>query len=110
MKKATKKKITGNKKEINKTGGGVANIQVLTDTEKLVETQIGKASLHGVSGVQSMTGKRPFQRNNEVLGPERSYTKWWKETVTQFVFVGCVYLYFAKDHGLWTNLNKIVIS
>lgn len=57
MKMLTKGKCAHNKREMSRTGGGVADIVVLTDTEAIVETQIGKASLHGVGGMDTLQGK-----------------------------------------------------
>lgn len=56
MKMNTKGKCASNKREMSRTGGGVADIQVLTDTERIVEAQIGKASLNGVGGIDTLQG------------------------------------------------------
>ena len=57
MKRVTKQKVAHNKREMSKTGGGQANLTELTDVERITETQIGKASLHGVGGMDSFQGR-----------------------------------------------------
>lgn len=56
MKRLTKQKVTNNKREMAKTGGGVAKIMELSTVDRLVETTIGKASLHGVGGMDTLKG------------------------------------------------------
>jgi hypothetical protein len=57
MKRVTKQKVCYNKREMSKTGGGVADLVPISDTERLIETQIGKASLHGLGGMDTDKGE-----------------------------------------------------
>lgn len=56
MKMKAKQKVSHNKREMSKTGGGVASILDLTEVDMLVETTIGKASLYGVGGMDTLAG------------------------------------------------------
>jgi hypothetical protein len=57
LKKDTKKKLSANHREVIKTGGGEAILIPLTDIDRLMETQLGKASICGVGGIDTMRGK-----------------------------------------------------
>jgi hypothetical protein len=51
---ATKQKFASNKREMLKTGGGVAYIADRSTVDRLVEITIGKAYLHGVGGLDAL--------------------------------------------------------
>lgn len=63
IKKNTKKKLANNKREIGKTGAGCASMMILDAVEEVAQTQIGHASVFGIGGIDTLSGKYVYCMN-----------------------------------------------